>query len=178
MMWDKKEFDKDRPVTPGAPPRVDPPIAAAPPAPSAATHPPPGTRGRTANIGSSLFIKGEVTGSEDLTVEGRVEGRIDLKDHNLTIAQSGKVQAEIHAKSVLIVGEVSGNVLADEKVEIADTGKLFGDINAPRVAISDGAHFRGSVDMSRERAAVPAVTALKERIQATAQPQVQRGAAG
>ena len=85
------------------------------------------------------------------------------------------MQAEIHAKSVLILGEVTGNIQADEKVEIADTGRLLGDILAPRVAISDGAHFRGSVDMSRERAGGTATL----RVPAVAPPLlVQRGTAG
>ncbi|MBI3448137.1 MAG: polymer-forming cytoskeletal protein [Acidobacteria bacterium] len=130
-------------------------------------------KGRAANIGTSLFIKGEVSGSEDLTVEGRVEGRIDLKDHNITIAASGRVNAEIHAKSVIVVGEVNGNINADDKVEIADTGRLTGDIHAPRVAISDGAQFRGSVDMVRDRSAAQSVAGIKERVQAQVQTHAQ-----
>ena len=166
-MWDnKKELEKDRTSTTAAPPRTEPGafVPVAPPPPAAA--PTYAAKGRAANIGTSLFIKGEVSGSEDLTVEGRVEGRIDLKDHNLTIASSGKVNAEIHAKNVTVVGEVMGNILADEKVEIADTGRLVGDIHAPRVSISDGAQFRGSVDMAREKSAAQNVATMKERIQA------------
>jgi cytoskeletal protein CcmA (bactofilin family) len=102
---------------------------------------------QTANIGQSLFIKGEVSGSEDLTVDGRVEGRIDLKDHNLTIGPNGRVHAEIHAKNIVIVGEVTGNVVADEKVDLTDSARLVGDIRAPRISISDGAQLKGSVDM-------------------------------
>jgi cytoskeletal protein CcmA (bactofilin family) len=173
-MWDKKELEKERTSVNAASPRIEPsafvPVAPPPPAVQA-SH---AAKGRAANIGSSLFIKGEVSGSEDLTVEGRIEGRIDLKDHNLTIASSGKVNAEIHAKSVTVVGEVMGNILADEKVEIADTGRLTGDIHAPRVSISDGAQFRGSVDMAREKVtAAQSVANMKERIQAQVQPQVQ-----
>jgi cytoskeletal protein CcmA (bactofilin family) len=102
---------------------------------------------QSANLGSSLIIKGEVSGSEDLTVDGRVEGRIDLKDHNLTIGANGKVHAEIHARNITVIGEVTGNVTADEKVDLTDTAKVVGDIKAPRIAISDGAQFKGSVEM-------------------------------
>ncbi len=107
------------------------------------------------NIGKSVVIKGELNGSEDLTVEGHVEGRIELKDHALTIGPHGRIKAEIHAKSVIILGEVTGNIIASEKVDIRDNGSVDGDIVAPRVAIAEGAHFRGSVDMQRKSAPTP-----------------------
>jgi cytoskeletal protein CcmA (bactofilin family) len=102
------------------------------------------------NIGKSVVIKGELNGSEDLTVEGRVEGRIELKDHVLTIGPNGKIKAQVFAKAVIVLGEVNGNVTASEKVDIRDGGSVDGDIIAPRVAIAEGAHFRGSVDMQRK----------------------------
>jgi cytoskeletal protein CcmA (bactofilin family) len=172
-MWekDKKEPETVRVPVPPSSARSDAGIFSPSAAPAPAT---PQARGRAANIGSSLFIKGEVTGSEDLTVEGRVEGKIDLKDHNLTIANGGKVNAEIHAKNVTIVGEVTGNIQADEKVEISDTGRLYGDIQAPRLALSDGAQFRGSVDMSKEKAAaVQSVASIKDNIKERMQAQAQ-----
>jgi len=101
------------------------------------------------NIGKSVVIKGELSGSEDLTIEGHVEGRIDLKDNVLTIGPNGKIKAEVFAKSVVVLGEVTGNVTASEKVDIRDNGSVDGDIASPRVAIAEGAHFRGSVDMQR-----------------------------
>jgi cytoskeletal protein CcmA (bactofilin family) len=101
------------------------------------------------NIGKSVVIKGELSGSEDLTLEGQAEGRIDLKDNVLTIGPNGKIKAEIFAKAVVVLGEVVGNVTATEKVDIRDHGSVEGDISAPRVAIAEGAHFRGSVDMQR-----------------------------
>jgi len=107
------------------------------------------------NIGKSVVIKGELSGSEDLTIEGHVEGRIDLKDHLLTIGPNGKIKAEVFAKSVVVLGEVMGNVTASEKVDIRDNGSVGGDIASPRVAIAEGAHFRGSVDMQRQGAAKP-----------------------
>jgi cytoskeletal protein CcmA (bactofilin family) len=101
------------------------------------------------NIGKSVIIKGELSGSEDLTIEGHVEGRIDLKDNVLTIGANGKIKAEVFAKAVIVLGEVTGNVTASEKVDIRDNGSVDGDIASPRVAIAEGAHFRGSVDMQR-----------------------------
>jgi cytoskeletal protein CcmA (bactofilin family) len=101
------------------------------------------------NIGKSVVIKGELSGSEDLTIEGHVEGRIELRDNVLTIGPNGKIRAEVFAKSVIVLGEVSGNVTASEKVDIRDNGSVDGDIASPKVAIAEGAHFRGSVDMQR-----------------------------
>jgi cytoskeletal protein CcmA (bactofilin family) len=101
------------------------------------------------NIGKSVVIKGELSGSEDLTIEGHVEGRIDLKDNVLTIGPNGKIKAEVFARSVVVLGEVTGNVTASEKVDIRDNGSVDGDIASPRVAIAEGAHFRGSVDKQR-----------------------------
>src|SRR5215217_6302223 len=105
------------------------------------------------NIGKSVVIKGELTGSEDLTIEGHVEGKIELRQNVLTIGPNGKIKAQVFAKSVIILGEVTGNVTASEKVDIRDNGSVDGDIASPRVAIAEGAHFRGSIDMQRAGAA-------------------------
>jgi cytoskeletal protein CcmA (bactofilin family) len=120
------------------------------------------------NIGKSVVIKGELSGSEDLTIEGHVEGRIDLKDNVLTIGPNGKIKAEVFAKSVVVLGEVTGNVTASEKVDIRDNGSVDGDIASPRVAIAEGAHFRGSVDMQR-----PGAKAQPKPNQSQQQPQAQ-----
>ncbi len=101
------------------------------------------------NIGKSVVIKGELTGSEDLTIEGHVEGKIELRQNVLTIGPNGRIKAQVFAKSVIILGEVTGNVTASEKVDLRDNGSVDGDIAAPRVAIAEGAHFRGSIDMQR-----------------------------
>ncbi len=108
------------------------------------------------NIGKSVVIKGELNGSEDLTVEGNVEGKIELREHVLTIGPHGRIKAQLFAKSVIVLGEVVGNITASEKVDIRDNGSVDGDIVSPRVAIAEGAHFRGSVDMQRKAAAAPA----------------------
>ncbi len=101
------------------------------------------------NIGKSVVIKGELSGSEDLTIEGQVDGKIELRQNVLTIGPNGKIKAQVFAKSVVILGEVTGNVTASEKVDIRDNGSVDGDIAAPRVAIAEGAHFRGSIDMQK-----------------------------
>jgi cytoskeletal protein CcmA (bactofilin family) len=129
------------------------------------------------NIGKSVVIKGELNGSEDLTIEGQVEGTIQLRDHVLTIGANGRIKAQVFAKAVIVLGEVTGNVTASEKVDIRDNGSVDGDIISPRVAIAEGAHFRGSVDMQRKTA--PAATAAKPAVTpvpaaASPQPVVQR----
>ena len=106
--------------------------------------------GDVVNIGKSVVIKGELNGSEDLTIEGRVEGKIELTEHVLTIGSNGKIQAEVFAKALIVLGEVNGNINASEKVEIRDGGSVDGDIVSPRIAIAEDAHFRGSVDMQRK----------------------------
>jgi len=95
--------------------------------------------GQIAIIGQSIQIKGELTGNEDLTIDGTVEGNINLKENNLTIGPNGNIKADLNAKTVTITGEVQGNVTAEEKVEIRETGKLRGNIVAPRIVIADGA---------------------------------------
>jgi cytoskeletal protein CcmA (bactofilin family) len=133
------------PVTPAAPPVA---AEAARPQPITSADTPRGLE-KTVNIGKSVIIKGELNGSEDLTIEGQVEGKIELRQNVLTIGPNGKIKAQVFAKSVIILGEVTGNVTATEKVDIRDNGSVDGDITAPRVAIAEGAHFRGSIDMQR-----------------------------
>ena len=84
------------------------------------------------NIGKSVVIKGELNGSEDLTIEGHVEGTIQLRDHVLTIGPNGRIKAQVFAKSVIVLGEVTGNVTASDKVDIRDNGSVDGDIVSPR----------------------------------------------
>jgi cytoskeletal protein CcmA (bactofilin family) len=103
----------------------------------------------TANVKKSIFIQGELTVEEDLTVEGRVEGKIELKDHNLWISPHGTVKAEIHAKSVIIAGEVIGSIFASELVEIRLSGSVQGNIQCPRVSLVNGAKFTGRIDTEK-----------------------------
>ena len=157
-MW--KRDEAVRPTTPaGTGPANAPagaPAADAGRTSPAMTHEPQRGLERTAvNIGKSVVIKGELNGSEDLTIEGQVEGKIELRQNVLTIGANGKIKAQVFAKSVIILGEVTGNVTATEKVDIRDDGSVDGDIAAPRVAIAEGAHFRGSIDMQRSGGKAP-----------------------
>src|SRR5438552_8550514 len=144
-------WKRDEAVRPASgPPQAPAPTPAGPsPVRQEATH---GMEREIVNIGKSIVIKGELNGSEDLTIEGQVEGTIQLRDHVLTIGPNGRIKAQVFAKSVIVLGEVTGNVTASEKVDIRDNGSVDGDIVSPRVAIAEGAHFRGSVDMQRKGA--------------------------
>ena len=147
-------WKRDEAVRSPAVPNNETAAAMAPAAATQAARPETIVRGQNerdvVNIGKSVVIKGELNGSEDLTIEGQVEGKIELRDHVLTIGPNGKIKAELHAKAVVVLGEVTGNVSASEKVDIRENGSVDGDITAPRVAIAEGAHFRGSVDMQNK----------------------------
>lgn len=162
-MWKRDESVK--PATPPAPAPAAPAAPAVSVPPAASSERRPQHMGENVNIGKSVIIKGELSGSEDLTIEGHVEGRIELKENILTIGPNGKIRAEVFAKSVIVLGEVTGNVTASEKVDIRDNGSVDGDITSPRVAIAEGAHFRGSVDMQRA-GAKPAAKAAAPAAQA------------
>lgn len=98
-------------------------------------------------IGPSIVIKGTVSGEEDLEIQGKVEGTIELQEHEVIVGQSGRVSADINARVVKIDGEVSGDVTGHEKVVISKSGNVRGNIVAPRVTLEDGAIFKGSIDM-------------------------------
>ncbi len=98
-------------------------------------------------IGPSIEIKGTVTGGEDLVIQGKIEGTIDLGEHEVDVGQSGRVNADIIARVVKIDGEVAGDVRGHEKVVISKSGNVRGNIVAPRVTLEDGAIFKGSIDM-------------------------------
>ena len=120
--------------------------------------------GQPATLGTSIQIKGELTGNEDITIDGKVEGKIELRQHQLTIGPSGKIKADIHAKRITIKGEVQGNISAQEVVEIQAGGRLRGDIITPRIAIADGAFFKGSIEMEEGRPAAKQQPANQERV--------------
>jgi len=138
------------------------PVQAPPPLATPGQHPVESKRQNErdiVNIGKSVVIKGELNGSEDLTIEGHVEGKIELRENVLTIGPNGKIKASVFAKAVVVLGEVTGDISATEKVDIRENGSVDGDIAAPKVAIAEGAHFRGSIDMQRN--AKPAATAVR-----------------
>ena len=101
----------------------------------------------TAVIGATIKIKGEISGGENLVIEGKVEGAIELTGHDLTIGQNGQVDADLSAKTVKVEGQITGDINGSEKVIITKSGRVLGNIVAPRVTLEDGAKFKGSIDM-------------------------------
>jgi len=114
-----------------------------------------------AHIGKSVVIKGELSGSEDLYVDGVVEGTIQLQSNNLVIGPNGQVRASIHAKGVAVQGKVEGNIRATERTELRKSAAVVGDIFTQRIAIEEGAYFKGKVDIQREAAKPVAVSPAK-----------------
>jgi cytoskeletal protein CcmA (bactofilin family) len=132
-----------RPATP-APPSFD--ASARPAAPPAA---PSAASGEQATIGKSLVIKGEVTGSESLYIDGKVEGSINLAGNRVTVGRNGQVAANISAREIVVLGKVRGNVTASDRVDIRSEGSLTGDVTAQRISIEDGAFFKGGIDIRK-----------------------------
>jgi cytoskeletal protein CcmA (bactofilin family) len=149
MVWKKSD---DPPPHHPEPTPATPPRPAAAPAPAPVSSEPP-RRTERATIGPSIHIKGDLTGEEDLVIQGRVEGKIDLKQNNVTVGKDGKVRADIFGKVVIIEGEVDGNVFAREQAILRQSGAIRGNITAPRVILEDGSRFKGSIDMEPPREA-------------------------
>ncbi len=105
-----------------------------------------------AHIGQAITIKGDLSGDEDLVIEGTVDGKLELPNHQLTIGAHGSIRGEVHAKSVLVIGRVTGNVYGSERVEIQATGIVEGDVTAPRLVIAEGGVVNGSVHMGQQAA--------------------------
>ncbi len=103
--------------------------------------------GGPAMIGPSITIKGDVSGDEDLVIQGRIEGKVNLAQHNVTIGPEGRVKADVHGRTVVVEGEVEGNLRAQEQIILRHTAKVEGNIAAPRVSLEDGAVFRGGIEM-------------------------------
>jgi cytoskeletal protein CcmA (bactofilin family) len=102
-----------------------------------------------ANIGKSIAIKGDLTGNEDMMIEGTVEGKVNLPNNQLTIGANGKIRAEVTAKSVIVIGRVTGNVTGTERVEIQATGIVEGDVTSPKLLVAEGAVLNGAINMSK-----------------------------
>lgn len=110
---------------------------------------PDSTQAEQAHLGKSVVIKGEVSGSEDLYLDGQVDGAIDLKGNRLTIGPNGRVKANINTRSAVIHGKVEGNINASDRVDLKQSAIVTGDIVTQRISIDDGAFFKGGVDISR-----------------------------
>jgi cytoskeletal protein CcmA (bactofilin family) len=138
MMWKKSEPEESSPQPMPAP--QAPPV----PAPrNAAVQ----TR-EPAMIGPTIFIRGDLTGEEDLLIEGRVEGKIELRNHSVTVGKNGRIKADIYAKAITIEGSIEGNLYGEEQLIVRQSGTVRGNIVSPRVALEDGSNFKGSIDMS------------------------------
>jgi cytoskeletal protein CcmA (bactofilin family) len=146
MVWKKTDENPSYPDPAPPPPRPTSP---------ALTADPRRADRATATVGPSIFIKGDLSGDEDLVIEGRVEGKIDLKQHNVTIGKNGRVRADVFGNTVMVEGEVDGNLFAQQQAIVRQSGAVRGNITAPRVILEDGSRFRGSIDMESKETAKP-----------------------
>jgi cytoskeletal protein CcmA (bactofilin family) len=106
--------------------------------------------GEFALIGKSVVIKGELSGSEDLYLDGQVEGSIELRDHSLTVGPNGVVKANVSAKGVIVQGKLDGSIIASDKVELRQSAVVTGDLATQRISIEEGAFLKGKVDVQKE----------------------------
>lgn len=123
------------------------------PSPVPASRMPTTASKERALIGPTILIKGDLTGEEDLIIDGRVEGRVELRKHNITVGKNGRVKADLYGKVITVEGEVHGNLYGDEQLVLRQSSTVRGNILAPRVVLEDGANFKGSIDMSPKDAA-------------------------
>ena len=105
---------------------------------------------RMATIGQSIIFKGELAGDEDLEIEGQVDGNVNLQNHQLTVGANGRLRAEVQAKTIIVIGQVIGNLTATERIEVQATGVVEGDLRAPRLNVQEGAVLNGAIDMSAQ----------------------------
>jgi cytoskeletal protein CcmA (bactofilin family) len=169
-MWKPTNQPTPNPTTPEQP-KSSAPSPFTPTAPVAEPSPVTAPRNATLNtseqatIGKSLVIKGEVTGSESLYIDGRVEGSINLSGNRVTIGRNGVVSANIVAREIVVLGKVRGNLNATDRVDIRNEGSLTGDVVAQRISIEDGAFFKGGIDIrkpgQKDAKEEPAIVAAK-----------------
>jgi cytoskeletal protein CcmA (bactofilin family) len=151
-MWTKQQQLAEVPGVSPAPGTGSPvtPISAPP-----AARPSSPTARNSARLGSSLQIKGQITGTEDLQIDGIVEGSISLRGHELTVGSTAQLKSEINAREVVVYGKVIGNLHARDRVDVKKDGSVVGDISTARISIEDGAQFKGriEIDPSKSQAA-------------------------
>ena len=139
-MWKKSETEESHLQSAPAP-QVQPLQVPRAPVPQAHSR-------EHAVIGPTISVKGDVTGEEDLLIEGRVEGKIELRHHSVTVGKNGHIKADIYGKSITVEGTVEGNLYGEEQLVVRQSGTVRGNIVSPRVALEDGSNFKGSIDMS------------------------------
>jgi cytoskeletal protein CcmA (bactofilin family) len=133
-VWNKPQSDPEPQSQPE--PQTPPP-----------SRPASATSSRQAVLGPSISIKGNVSGEEDVLIEGKIDGEISFRQNTVTVGTKGQVKADIHCKTVFVEGQVTGNLYGDEKVVVRQSGRVEGNAVAPRVVLEEGANFRGSIDM-------------------------------
>ena len=155
-MWKPRpEDNKPSTMNPNPPAQPAAPLAATPAPVAAAQKESPKAadahRGDVAHIGKSVQIRGELSGSEDLYFDGEIEGTIDLRDHTLIIGPNGKIKAGVNARDLVVHGRIEGNVTATGRVELRKSCTLIGDVSTHRIAIEDGAFFKGAIDIKEAK---------------------------
>src|ERR1700691_4019499 len=172
-MWNRRK-EEDFVIKPGKPISAPPtsselakegiPMSTLPGRSSEPHHDAP--RGGTAVLGKSVIVKGQIFSREDLTIDGEVEGTVELQQHRLTVGPNGKVKASIKAREIVVLGTIHGNVETTDKIDIRKDAKLVGDIRTARIVIEDGAYFKGNIDIVRAEA--PRAAAPQPKPQAVA----------
>jgi cytoskeletal protein CcmA (bactofilin family) len=150
-MWKPNQPGSNTPATP-EPVRPATPTAgfeATPARPTVGSATPAVSTGEQATIGKSLIVKGELSGSESLYIDGKVEGAINLPGNRVTVGRNGQVAANIVAREIVVLGKVRGNCQASDRVDIRSEGSLTGDVIAARISIEDGAFFKGGIDIRK-----------------------------
>jgi cytoskeletal protein CcmA (bactofilin family) len=144
-MWTKQQAQAEAPSTPAQAAKPSVVAFSNPSTPVAALGSSP-ARG-SARLGASLQIKGHITGTEDLQIDGKVDGPISLRGHGLTVGPAAQLTSEIHAREVVVYGKVVGNVHARDRVDVKSDGSVVGDISTARISIEDGAQFKGRIEI-------------------------------
>jgi len=168
-MWKRKEDEYTTPNEPITTGSSSIPVATAPSRPAEPMRSDSLRSNEIATIGKSVIVKGELSGSEDLIVDGEVEGSITLRGQSLTIGPNGRVRANIEARNVIVHGRVDGDIHASERVELRKSASLSGDITTARISIEDGAFFKGGIDIQKTEPA-PKIETKPQAVAAPAAP--------
>src|SRR3984957_2511496 len=178
-MWNKRKEEEYPPKPAQAPApassqaKETAPMSSSNPTPSHSTTE---SRG-PANIGKAVMIKGQIFSREDLTIDGEIDGSVELHEHRLTVGPNGKLQAGVKAREVVVLGTIHGNVEASDKIDIRKDAKLVGDIKTARIVIEDGAYFKGSIDIARPEISKPSAAPAPKPVAATPAPSANAAAA-
>jgi cytoskeletal protein CcmA (bactofilin family) len=176
-MWSRRKEEEYTPKQSQNPPQAEPkeaiPVSTMP---SRTVEPDLYRSGAAASIGKSVMIKGQIISREDLYLDGELEGTVELQEHRLTIGPNGRVQANVKAREIVIIGAIHGNVEASDKIEIRKEARLVGDVRTARIVIEDGAYFKGSIDIIRpdtSKAQAQQQTPRQQTMTAAASPAAQ-----